>query len=653
MTELAHSALFVVAVLALATGASRLAARAAPGRLERAVATVVLACTAAILESLGLGLAGLGSDPLALALAAGLSWAAARRWAPAPPDGGLAAAALAFLARAPRGDRALIGALGGLLVGLISFALQYPLVGLDGMAYHLPEIVSWLHSGHPGSIVASIPGVPTGSYPLTNEVLLAWGMGLTRSFVPIALWSAAALGLLLGAGWLGLRRAGVPRAVAALALAAVVASPDFAAELNTPMNDGATLAWLVAAAALTIAAVPDRPRLYAIAVLAGALSVGTKTTAAPLVVLVLLLGGLLMRSSSSSAGHHRRWLLLAAAAGLIAGGAWYLRNLVTHGSPFWPLLPGPFGDPVPASLVPADVRFIARPLATLDGRLGDYARLMAGNLVLLAAGIGAVALRHTRRVAAASAVTLLSLLLWTDAPFTGRGHDPAGDLSLAVTRYLLPGVACGALALALVARKRDAGGRLALCALAAAFAWSAYQSAQLAFPTLPSPARLATAALLGAALAALAPRPAAGLPGRGHRRASALAALIALGLAAGLAAVAPGYVTRNAQTDTTFAAPLLRWFSAQPAFRDGSDPIATTAPRIGLLAGDGLRHELDLIGRDEACPMVRARARRGWVVVLDFPAFLIKFFPTSSAGACLAGQRPLFASGEFRVYRSA
>ena len=79
------------------------------------------------------------------------------------------------------------------------------------MAYHLAEIVSWVHSGHPGAIVASIPGVPTGSYPLTNEVLLAWAMGLTRSFTPVALWSAAALALLLGAGWLGLRRLGVPR----------------------------------------------------------------------------------------------------------------------------------------------------------------------------------------------------------------------------------------------------------------------------------------------------------------------------------------------------------------------------------------------------------------------------------------------------------
>jgi hypothetical protein len=511
------------------------------------------------------------------------------------------------------------------------------------MAYHLAEIVAWVHTGRPGTIVASIPGVPTGSYPLTNEVLLSWGLGLARSFAPVALWSAAALGLLLAGGWLGLRRLGVPGLVAGLALAAVVGAPDFTAELNTPMNDGVTLAWLVVAAALTVAAVPDRPRLYAIAVLAGALSIGTKTTAGPLVVMVLALGAARMRAWSRPA------LLLAGLAGILAGGTWYARNLIQHGSPFWPLLPGPFGDPVPASLVPADVRFIARPLATLHGRLDDYARLLAGNVVLLAGGLAAVGLARTRRVAAASALTALSLLLWADAPFTGLGRDPAGDLSLAVTRYLLPGVACGAVALALAARRRTAGGRLAAAALLGALLWSVYQSAQFGFPTLPSLARLVAGAAVGAAVGAGAGA------ARALRRSPlrlALPVALAVLLAGGLAVAAPGYVARNAATNTTFAAPLLRWFSSQPAFRDGGDPIATTAPRIGLLAGAELRHGLELIGPRESCAAIRARARRGWVVVLDFPTFLIKFFPTSPAGACLAGERPRFVDRGFRVYRS-
>ncbi len=644
MTELAHSALFVAAVLSLAAGASRVAALAAPAGLERALAAATLAAGAAVLEALGLGLLGLGGDASALAAAAIATWAAARILVPAPAGGNLAAQALAGLAAAPAVVRGLLGAVAGLVLGLLAFDLQHPLVGLDGVAYHLPEIVTWIQGGHPGTIVASIPGVPAGSYPLTNEVLLAWAMGLTASFAPVALWSAVGLGLLLAGGWLALRRLGVAAPGVALALAAVVVAPDFAAELNTPMNDGATLMWLVVTAALTVAAVPDRPRLYAIAVLAGALSIGTKTTGAPLVVLVLVVGALRMRRWSRAA------LALAAAAGLVAGGTWYVRNLIQHGSPFWPLLPGPFGDPVPASLVPADVRFIARPLATLDGRVHDYARLMAGNLVLLFGGIAAFVLApRTRRVAAASAVTALSLLLWTDAPFTGRGHDAAGDLSLAVTRYLLPAVACGAAALALAGHRRSAGGRLALAALASALLWSLYQSAQFDFPTLPSAARLLAGTVLGAAALI-----GAGRLRRPRRRAVVLvlaAGCVALA-AVGLAAAGPGYVARNAQTDTTFAAPLLRWFSSQPAFASGSDPIATTAPRIGLLAGDGLRHRLDLIGPREPCVMVRARARQGWVVVLDFAPFLIKFFPRGTAGACLADQRPRFVDGGFRVYRT-
>jgi hypothetical protein len=644
VTELAHSVLFVAAALALAAAGWRLASLAAPcGLLEHALAAAVVAATAAILECLGLGLVGAGSNALALAVAAGLTVVAAHRGIPSPTGPSLPARLLQRNNEMSSWvGRALAGAVGGLLLALLAFDLQHPFVGLDGVAYHLAEIADWVHSGHPGAIVASIPGVPTGAYPLTNEVLLSWGMGLAHSFTPVAVWATTTLGLLLAAGWLGLRRLGVSRPVAVLALAALVAAPDFATELNTPMNDGATLMWLVVAAALALAAVPDRPRLFAVAVLAGALSIGTKTTGAPLVVLVLVLAGLRMARWSRPA------LALAAVAGVVAGGTWYIRNLINHGSPFWPLLPGPFGDPVPSALVPADVRFISRPLATLHGRLHDYERIVAGNLLLLAGGFSAALLARTRLVVAASVATGASMLIWADAPFTGIGRDPAGDLSLAVTRYLLPGVACGALALALAARSGRLRGRLAVALLGAALVWSLYQSAQLPFPTLPSSARLVAGALVGAMACALAPALLR------VRRAwlAAAAMVLALACAGALAVAAPGYVERNASTDTTFAAPLLRWFSTQPAFRDGSDPIATTAPRIGLLAGAQLRHGLALIGEHEPCAAVRARERHGWVVVLDFPTFLIKFFPRSSAGACLAGQRPLFVSGEFRVYRA-
>ncbi len=645
VTELVDSALLIAGVLALAAGAWRIASlAAAAGGIELALATVVIAAAAAIIECLALGLVGLGSNPPTLAAAAILSWAAAGRWLPAPAAGGLLRTILDFLAGAPPGVRALLGAGTGVLVALSAFDIQHPLVGVDGMIYHLPEIASWVHSGHPGAIVTSLPGVPTGSYPLTNEVLLAWGVGLMRSFAPVALWSATGLAMLLGGGWLGLRRLGVPRGVAVLALAAVVLAPDFAAQLNTPMNDGITLGWLVVTAALTLAAVPDRPRLFAVAVLAGALSIGTKTTGGPLVVLVLLLGAVRMR------GWSRPALVLAGLAGLAAGGTWYVRDLIQHGSPFWPLVRGPFGDPMPPKLVAGDVRFIAHPLATLDGRVREYGHLLAGSLVLLTGGIGAVALERGRRVAAASAVTALSLLLWANAPFTGRSPDPSSDASLVVTRYLLPGVACGALALALAARRRHLGGRLATVLLAAGFLWSLHQSAQLPFPALPGVKWLLGGALLGAVLAAAARRPAGVLRRRPLRLAGVAVGALALLAAGALAAASPGYVMRNTVPVTGWAAPLLQWFAGVPAFRDGSDPITTTPPAVGLLAGDELRHGVRVIGQRESCARIEAGERHGWVVVYDFPPQ--KWFPVNPANACLAGQHPVFASGVFRVYRS-
>ena len=83
-----HQALLAVSVVALADGGFRLASLAATGGLERVVATATLAAAAATLEALLLGLIGLGTEPLALAPAAAVTWLAAWRLLPSPADGG-------------------------------------------------------------------------------------------------------------------------------------------------------------------------------------------------------------------------------------------------------------------------------------------------------------------------------------------------------------------------------------------------------------------------------------------------------------------------------------------------------------------------------------------------------------------------------------
>src|SRR5918999_5271398 len=338
--QLGHHALFAISVAALAGAGLRAASLAAPAGLDRVVAAVSLAAAAAVIEALALGLAGLGTHPLAATATAVATWVAARRWLPVP-DRALRSEFVNWWRGAGAPKRLVVGTVVGLVLAMVAWSLDSPDVGIDGTYYHLPEIVAWVHNGRPGSIEEVTYVYPVGNFPATNEIVLAWSLGLSRSFVPIALWTPFMLALVVAAGWLGLRSLRVPTLPAALAIAAVCSLPAMIDQLNGPLNDVPALAWLVSAAALS-AASASRPALLAPAAVAAGLSAGTKTTTLPLAALVLVLGLI---------AHRRRLrglalpLGLAAVAALIVGGTSYVRNLVDHGSPFWPWGAAPRGDP--------------------------------------------------------------------------------------------------------------------------------------------------------------------------------------------------------------------------------------------------------------------------------------------------------------------
>ncbi|MDX6690411.1 MAG: hypothetical protein QOG15_1868 [Solirubrobacteraceae bacterium] len=641
---LAHHVLLVASVLALGAAALRAASALAPGGLERVLVAAVLAATAMVGEALLLGLAGLGASPVALALAAGVTWLVARVALPAPAVPPLdELAAQAGAASAPM--RLAIAAAGGVLAVLVVVFLRHPAVGIDGTAYHLPEIVNWIHSGHVGAEVRPSEDFPTGAYPLTHEVLIAWSMGLSRSFVPVAVWPSAMLALFACASWLGLRRLGVGAAVAALAIVAVAVSPPLVGGLNAPKNDLAALTWLVAAAALCVAAI-RRPPLLAVAVLAGGLSVGTKTTTAPLVALVL--GAALYlswrRRTPPLPARSLLFGALALAAGV--GGVWYVRNLIVHGSPLWPLITTPWGDDVPPAIARLDPSFIDRPAASLDGRTHTYVDGLAGGLVLMAGGMLAWTLSRRRAVLVASAATAFAVFTWARAPFTGIADDRYVDLSLFVIRYLLPAIAVGAMTLALAARGRGVRAWAAVALLGAATVWSVLQSRDIGYPLVPS-GKIVVAGALAGAVAGLG---AMWVFARGRGLMRATGAVVAVAVAVGLAASAPGYVQRHADTHATFAAPVIEWFAGQKAFRDGDAPISFSPQAIGPLAGDRLQHDLFTIPGRTPCAEVRARARRGFVVVRDLAALTRRYLAPYRAGECLAGERPLVKVADFRVY---
>ncbi len=678
----------VLLALAIAAGAGasvRVASTAVPRGLGRAVAAAVVWGALVVAQTLALGLAGLGGSAIALTVAAGLAWLASRAALPEPATtlGEDLAAAWAGLDR--RG-RALAAALGGVAAMWTVWLLFYPALGVDGTMYHLPEALSWVRNGRPGSSSALLYDLPVESYPLTDEVLRAWGTAIGESFVWSTFVTPAGAILALAAGWLGLRAVRIDRAAAALALVALAATPVFVIQLNTTSTDMTAVAWLVCCAALSAVAVRERSLwTLAIAIVAAGLAIGTKTTTAPLALIALGAAGWALRGAGAGGAGEReegvadaggpgarphRWagagraapILAGALVAVAVGGVWYLRNLLEHGSPLWPFIAAPWGTPSPPVLEALRPSLLDRPRATLEGNLDVYATLLGGAVVLLlAAPLGALLARR-RTVLAASLAALAGLLSWANAPVTGRGDIPGLLLTGSATRYLLPAIAAAAFALAIAAREGGRAGRiLALALLAGSAAWSVVEDARLQFPNLPAFGTLVSGALLGLFVlggarlwsARRRPRPRA----RRRRLPAPARVLVGAGLAGLLGAFfAAGFVLRHATITAAFDSELVSWFRSQPGFETGTGAIAFAPHQVAALAGDRLTHPLELIAADEPCDRVRARLRDGYVVIRTGPTFPVTTrpglrFPTyGTAAGCLRALRPAYANKGFRVY---
>jgi hypothetical protein len=669
---LAHHLLLGIALAALGGFALRVASLAAPRGSMRVLAAAPVGAATAVLEALALGLAGLGASPIALTLAAGLTWGAAWWWLPDPavsPWDELRAWWRQARPPAAAGAGAAVALAGA---GAVWLARE-PFVGPDGLGYHLPEVLGWVQDGRTGSLNPVLALFPVEHYPLTNEVLLTWAAGISRGFAVLAPFQVAFAALLAGSVLAGLRRLGVPVAVRVAAVAAVVACPLMLAQLNGLSTDLAALAWLACAGALCAAA-PERPALLAPAVLATGLAVGTKTTTLVPATLALaiatvaaasrqgpaltdvaraVVGGRAARRRVAARVVRRglrelpwRAIALAALAAAGAGGAWYVRNLLMHGSPFWPLVSAPWGDPVPEFLARFDERFVEAPGDTWRARSDVYATFMAGGLSLLAAGILAPLLSRRRAVVAASATAAGLLGLWMLSPYTGLAERPElQQLGQSTYRYLLPAILAATVALALAARTGRAPAAIVLAVFAGSTAWSVVEDLDAGTPFVPSPwlvlGALAAGALAGAAARG---RELPRLPAGAGAAAAVAGALL-------LVPAVDNWTRRHALTEFEDHR-LVRWMVEQPGFEDGDDPVAQAPIVDGALAGDRLRHPVTLVSATEGCAHLRARAREGWVVVraTALPEWQALARPIDR---CLRGQsRPVYEDGLYRVYRA-
>lgn len=626
--------MLAIAAGALAAAGWRLAGLAAPGGLERVLACAVVATAAAVAQALLLGLVGLGSNSLLLTAAALATWGTSRLLV---PDRGEPVSRQVRRWLQDPGSRPVVaGALAGVLVGWSGWLGRTGRVGIDGVYYRLPEIVDWIHSGHPGSIVRVTFPYEVGNYPLTNEIALFWQMSIARSFAPLALWAPFTAGLMLMAGWVGMRHLDVPRRWAAAALAAVLTFPLGLQVLEGPESDIPALAWLVTGASLALAA-SRRPALLVPALVALALAVGTKTpTALPALVIVVM-----------AIRHHRQSLRpllpgLAAALGLslAVGGVWYLRNLILHGAPLWPLSTFPFGGEKPP-LVASFHSVLERPRQVFAGRLDDYAVAVAGAGLLVPASLLAAVLSRRREVTIAALTAAGATLVWAAGPSVS--DIPALDVQTSQTRYLLPAFAAAALALALATRGTGIARLASVSALAAALLGNLAQIVIGDLPETPGPLVPLLAAGAGAGAGLVLQR----LPALSRLAAPLPLALAGLTGGLLLSAGASGWTARYAGHSPFFDTALIRWLVAQPAFSAGGRTVAMSPEITGLAAGDRLANRVELIPRREPCATVDRRRAEGWVVTRDDE--FARTLEGVTVGRCRLAP-PWHAVGQYTVY---
>lgn len=626
----------MVAACALASAALGVAARVSGpdgSLIERVIVAAPVAAGFVVVWTLAIGLAGLAGNVAVLAAGPIVAWGAVRRLVRGPVPS-FTAELLERWNRASRMQRVAVLAAAGAVAGLIVEVAVEPGFDIDPLTYHLVDVFGWLHSGHAGTAQTYEYDLPLGYYPVTNEILLTWVLGISRSFAPLAVWSTgiALLGLL--AFWRLLELLRVPRTVAGAGLTAFATLPIFIIGLNLdgPGTDLPAITWLACTAALSAGAA-RRPALLAPALLAAGLGVGTKTTVGPLAAVALLAGVWSARSSLRPA---RAWLAAGAAGGLLVGAPWYVRNTLTHGWPLWPFESGPTGDPIPRTMRLFSESFLSRPVTSVKVIGTGYLDWLGGALGLLAGALAVPLISRSRAALLAAALAVAAALVWTAAPYTGVSHVAAFQpLAVGTVRYLLAALGACVVALAVAARDSAPLGRwLVIAVFAAVTVGSLVADAHFGWPLLPRVKYLLIGCAVGAVIGAVA----------GGMRLPAIPSLwrvaVPVAAVAGLALAAPGWLWREGG-DGSYASPLLAFMMTQPEFRSGSEPISFAPSVVATLAGPRLAHPLALIPARESCARVRARLRPGWVVVV--PRALLPGITTlGDAAYCLRQDHPIY-----------
>jgi hypothetical protein len=405
-------------------------------------------------------------------------------------------------------------------------SFDYGIRGFDSLWYHLPFAASFAQTGQIVSLRFGDVEYLSQFYPATSELIHAIGLVLLgRDTLSPALNMFWLWLTLLAAYCIGLRR-GLGALTAAGAALACVTAMMVSSQAGAAANDIVGVFFLLAAVALWANAEGSRAA-FALAAVAAGLAVATKLSLlAPVAALTVAAIAL------SPAGRRRAGAAIWLVPLVLAGGYWYLRNLIAVGNPLpWTGFAGIL--PTPAPPLQQNTGF------SLVHYLTDthvWTHVFGPGLVsglgpwwplVLAGTIGGPLLcllwpGADRMTRALGAIALASLIGYVITPETAAG--PAGDpLGFAFNlRYAAPALVLCLTVLPLAPPLR----RFAAPGLAIAFLLTVIHARLWSSPWLPG-------ALLVAALAAAAALVPTLLQPRPRTLLAGAAALLAIAAVAG------------------------------------------------------------------------------------------------------------------------
>lgn len=521
---------------------------------------LVLALAIVIGVSQALGAVGL-FRPIVLVIgvvAAAVALVALTRARTPPVDTQIAVTVLDQADADPAGDRVTkyvavcaVAVVVGQWASYTAGSLRTGIYAADSLWYHLPRAAHFAETGWVTRLHHTAPEFPDAFHPSNAELVHALPMLAYQRDAVSPLLNLGWMALVLLAAWCVGRPSG--RAGAALVGAcALLASPLLVVEgAGTAGNDITAMFFLVAAVAIVLQP-GGTPAQVAIAGVAAGLAVSTKLTVVPAVAVLSV--GLLVAAS-----HGERWRrLVVFAVPLVGFGAyWYVRNLLTVGSPVpstnLPLfgersfrIADEFGFSVADYLTDREV-WRSWFFPGLRADFGWGWPLLAGAFT--AATLGALLQRGDRLVQVLGVMLPVSAVAYVMLPTTALGQPGEPVLFAANVIYVVPALV---VALALLPALAVARSQLAGRGLVAGYALLLVVSATTSSISTIADGRLAVAVAAGAVTVA-ACLAALHLP-MGRRAATALVAVpLVIGATVGFA------VTDRYLEGRYSDSPLYRW----------------------------------------------------------------------------------------------